>query len=458
MKMDQRLVEIRDSFSAFSLSPSEARYLKMLCSSIKTDVIRDLPVEIVGLISLHLDDVDLANCLRVSKAWRGKLLSDHVIRMYGRAGWPNLCICSTIETPSSFIEALIRVGWFRRRCRYMQESSSLGDPRKLSISELPLDTEYHPSAEDVPSIYLEHSQKKPSGPPFFYSHGKAAWCPESQFVCVDDLRLRTRKVFTPPSGILHGQRLALEAFGSKLAVATIGRLIIAWNHITNKSQEKQLPYLSYLCQTHDDQVGVILRNGNILVWTLNNNKLTRIDTSPSIWHSALDVIRADQLRIPTHLFEVAFNLFFDRQSANTCYIATARRYAEGQQDVFDMEVHEFSMTRCVNSWKSCEPLPRASMPLTVTTRITNYEIERSCILFHTPGLIQVFDLNRRQWRQKWLEKPSTSIKDYCMERSDLYFSYTYDEQEGRKVYSYIEDSPAWRKDNLIRYYKPRPID
>ncbi|KAI0156489.1 hypothetical protein GGR57DRAFT_83203 [Xylariaceae sp. FL1272] len=451
-KMDQRLVEIRDFFSALSLSPNEARYLKMLCSSIKTDIINDLPVEIVALISLHLDISDLANCLQVCKAWRSKLLSDHVIQVYGRARWPNLR--SNAETPSSFIEALVKLGWFRRRCLYVEHMISFQetDPSLLSLAELPLDAEYHVDTERVPPV----DEYGPCEGTIMYSHGKVAWTEDSSnYVCVDDLRLRTRKVFTVPSGILHGT-LTLEAFGSKLAVATIGRLIIAWNHTNNTFQEKHLPCLSEHCTTHDDKVGLLLHDGDIFVWNLLDHKLTRIDTSPAIRDFAMK-LQSSHSPTGADLYSLrgTINMFSDSQRANSLYLAATRTYTKGKLEMVDMQVLEVDMIQgVVNSWSISEPLPTdyASDIL-----IRNYEIERNCIIFVTDDTfqpVQVFDRYERRWCSG-----SLSCQDYLLsyprldsEWFDLDFHIFASTRN--PVFEYIKDSSFWRRDNLTRY---RPL-
>jgi hypothetical protein len=224
-----RFAELRQLVSIIAPTREEARYLKVLLSAVHTDLIGELPVELVVIIAVQLKLDDFAACLRVSKVWREKFLSDSVMTAFGIRSCPALI--DSVATRQDFQRTFSKLGWasysFGRHC-YRLSSELVQYDRRANIQ---LDQEFHSRADRIPAVYLRHPLDVLHEPvhlppsPKFYSSGKAAWHLCDHVVVVDDLRSKKRKVFTPPSGMMHGLTLKLQALGSRLVIGTIDRLL-----------------------------------------------------------------------------------------------------------------------------------------------------------------------------------------------------------------------------------------
>lgn len=216
-----------------ALTRAEIRYLRLFLPAYSPDFIAELPLEIVILIVAELSLKDFARCFRVSKAWREKLLSYPVMVASAKQRWPALN-CGTIDA-SRFIKVLSRVGYMlyfyaARSPRFACECDRVPyDGRQTAhITQYQLDPAFHDRPDSLPADYTRHhTTNNLVTSPLLYSSGKAAWHLCSCVVVVDDVKAKTRKVLTPPSGIMYGSTLKLQALGSRLVVASTYRMMYA---------------------------------------------------------------------------------------------------------------------------------------------------------------------------------------------------------------------------------------
>jgi hypothetical protein len=241
MSQNTRLVELRQLTSADVLTREEIRYLKVRLSDVHTDLIGELPVELVTLIAVQLDRGDLARCLRVSKIWRQTFLSDSVMTAFAKRHWP--AMVNGVVAQDGFLNSLSRLGRasYNFDLRHFDHTHpDFEFVRWDSKAHFKLDPEFHSRTDSIPDAYTRFNidpDIDPSAfPPFtLYSHGKVARHLFDCIVVIDNLRLKTRKIFTPPSGIMHGLKLRLEALGSRLVVGTIDRMLYVRPILLSKS-------------------------------------------------------------------------------------------------------------------------------------------------------------------------------------------------------------------------------
>ncbi|KAJ8126046.1 hypothetical protein O1611_g7593 [Lasiodiplodia mahajangana] len=381
-----RQVILRDG----GLTRAEARYVGFLLSDLRTDLVGESPLEIVMMIALHLPLRQLALCLRVSKVWRQRFLSGPVIAAYARHNWP--AMVDGVVNPQDFLATLSKFG---RACQYMLPRYDEGNSEIIpwfSQTHYQLDPIFHARADDLPSDYTQSSERRRAlrtCPSAIYFSGKVAWCLYNPFVVVDDLRSKTRKVFTLPSGVRHGLGLALQAVGSRLVVATLDRLVIAWDHVDNHTYEKSLPSQILCCATENNRVAFVTYSGDAMVWTPGHAMLQLNPSFPSILKAGNGSSEAQSAG--PYLYP-----FFDARNGEIIYLASAYCFLDtNSKAMVRITIHEVSMLSCVASW-SCEyeepatawndqrklriqshpsgpePEPRILM--------TDYELDRSCIL------------------------------------------------------------------------------
>jgi hypothetical protein len=194
--------------------------LKILVSAStkKTDIVAELPVEIVNHIIKFLGITDFASCLVVSKPWREKLLSHHVVQDLARIHFPSLQCSNDSDHVSrkSLLEALAKTD--RRLSNNFQ--AVMARPFYLEMEEF-FTTE---DRYRMPNFDL--GQENRPGDEALYDCGRIAWRPrEGTSLVVDCLRTQTRKIFFVPSGAMAGRRVRLQALGDRLLVGTIDRLL-----------------------------------------------------------------------------------------------------------------------------------------------------------------------------------------------------------------------------------------
>ncbi|KAI1427513.1 hypothetical protein F5Y12DRAFT_736992 [Xylaria sp. FL1777] len=374
------------------LSREEIRYLKHLISN-STDLIGELPLEIVVLVALELEAEEFLNCLHVSKVWRERFLSDPIRAAYAKSHWPALI--DVAVNRSSFLRALSKIA--RQQCVNGPRPYKFvaWDKKAHSVElssrcdRIQLDPIFHNLSSNVPDAYTQYDMDEMDGmdepyrkiPTALYSSGKVAWHLCSCVIVIDDLTLKTRKILTPPSGIMYGSLLKLQALGSRLVVGSIDRLLIAWDHVNNQAYEKLLPSRILRCTTQDDRVAIILHGGDIVIWTLGREVL-QLDISPLALEAPLDSPQAET-------WATSLYVFFDARDRNILYLVSGFYFrGVNSTDMVRVTVHEFTVTGHVASWSSefrdrtaqwaCEVEP--------CIVISEYEAERSCIIFRRHGM------------------------------------------------------------------------
>ncbi|KAI8623556.1 hypothetical protein F5Y19DRAFT_458271 [Xylariaceae sp. FL1651] len=378
MTRDAQFAQLREVVSGDLTTRAEVRYLKILLSRFNTDLIGELPTEIVTLIALCLEPRHIALCLRVSRTWRYKFLSDAVTTTYAKYCWPNL-IVSPI-TQYIFLANLSRVGWAFRNFDESQAEGCVGPIERVrwdGDTHFKLDPEYHGHANEIPDIHtlVYGATNNTIKPTAIYSHGKVAWHGHHHFIVVDNLRAKTRKIFAAPSGIMPGIFLRLEALGSKLVIGTVERLLIAWDHINNQVLEKKLPCTALRCSTQDDKVGVVLYNGNIVVWTWGGI-MTEIHTSPLVLGLSLQPPEA-------RMWADCLNVVFDPRNSETIYLASGYLSHRQSHRKVKLAVYQFISANYVDSWgfEFLDPVHGIPTHKQLPIYILDYEAERGCIAF-----------------------------------------------------------------------------
>ncbi|KAJ2998664.1 hypothetical protein NUW58_g248 [Xylaria curta] len=337
MSHSSRFIELRQL--VFGLTPEETRYLGFLISDFHTDIIGELPLELLVLIVPQLELEDFARCLRVSKIWRRRFLSESVTLAYARCRWPAM-------DRYDFLATLSRFGWASYSFRQPLQDVDLELVSWDSKAHYKLDPAYHTGANDLPYDYTQYSMNPYTWDSFskFYDSGKVAWHPCRCVVVVDDLRSKTRKVFTPPSGMMHGSVLELQSLGPRLVIGTIDRLLIAWDHVGNQAYEKLLPCRSLRCTTQGDRVAAVLYGGDVVVWS-PGHALIRLDTSrlkPNV-----DISPSE-----ARTWEACLDVFFDPRDSKSLYLASGHFLATDSGRMVHVTVHQFSGERHVASWSS----------------------------------------------------------------------------------------------------------
>ncbi|KAI0865355.1 hypothetical protein F4860DRAFT_509894 [Xylaria cubensis] len=393
MSRSPRYSELRQLvFDDNGLTLEEARYLKFLLYDIHTDLISDLPLELIILVALELELHDFHHCLHVSKAWRRRFLSDSVMLAYANRRWPALIDGVMIQ--SRFLEVLMKLrvtppdtyGCYRKQWRVAEEV------RFDNKTHFTLDPVFHSQLSNVPDVYTRYSiepdgTEEPDGiekPTPFYAYGKVAWHIPGCAIIIDDLRSKTRKVFTPPSGTMRGSSLELRSLGSRLAIGTIDRLLIAFDHVDNRAYEKSLPSRVLQCATQDSRVAIVLYGGDVITWT-PNHAATHLDISRLILGLGMN---------PRHTksWKKHLNVFFDPRNSKTLYLASSYRFET--KNLVRVTVHEFSGSVHIASWSFDNRYPYNKV-----SSSADYEIDYGCILFYQSGNdpFAVFDKIKRKF-------------------------------------------------------------
>ncbi|KAI2625471.1 hypothetical protein GGS21DRAFT_530971 [Xylaria nigripes] len=375
------LAELRQLvFGDNPLTREEHRYMKTLLSCVHVDLIGELPLELVAFVAMHLELKDFVCCLRVSKTWRKLFLSDPVMTPYARQMWPALTNGEVNQC--NFLATLSKVGWASYCFRGHAKQSHSEIVRWDARSHYKLDSEFHSRNDNLPHDYTEYYGPRPSP---VYAFGKVAWSPYSYFMVVDDLRLKTRKVFTPPSGTMRGSSLELQALGSRLVVGTIDRLLIAWDHVENRPYERLLPCRSLRCTTHDDKVAIVLFGGDVVMWT-PGREILQLNTSHLISKESIDFFA-------TRTWKSCMNVFFDSCNNETLYLASGYFSSNPLNNMVHLTVHEILATGDIASFSAVyqhpdktynRPLNSAGLAsqLIVTSK---YEFDHNCIFFGQRG-------------------------------------------------------------------------
>ncbi|KAI0809727.1 hypothetical protein GGR55DRAFT_164123 [Xylaria sp. FL0064] len=410
MNPSARFSQLRDFVLRQGLSREEIRYLSILLSNTRPDIIGELPLEIIVLVTLQLSPREFARCLGVSKTWRERFLSQAVMAAYTKRYWP--AMINGAVNRRNFLEALSKLGWGVRSVAHFGLTPD-ADHESVAwdqTSHYQLDPIFHNQLGNLPEAYTQYriqpwrqqpytSLNDPTPPTAVYAFGKVACHLCGCVVVVDDLTSKTRKVLTPPRGMMNGSALKLHALGSRLVVASIDRLLVAWDHVSNQVYETSLPSRVLRCTTQDDRVAIILYGGDILIWT-PGHKVLQLDSTPltlglnppaaKTWKAYLEV-------------------FFDIRDRNTIFLASRFSFREASNYIDRVIVHVFSMTDNTvvthAQDKKRLPSPYIGGPGDDATnrriRIEGYEFDRSCIFFSSSyvrgGLLAVFDKLERKF-------------------------------------------------------------
>ncbi|TRX94709.1 hypothetical protein FHL15_004481 [Xylaria flabelliformis] len=373
------------------LTPEEARYVKFLLYDMHTDLISELPLELIVLVALELELHEFQHCLSVSKAWRRRFLSDSVILAYANRRWP--AIIDGVMTQSRFLEILteLRVtpsgslenGMIYRNSRQWLVAEEVRFDNKTHFT---LDPVFHSQLSNVPDVYTRYSMD-PDGieklTPF-YASGKVAWHIPGRAILIDDLRSKTRKVFTPPSGTMRGSSLELRSLGSRLAIGTINRLLIAFDHVDNRSYEKSLSGRVLQCATQNSRVAIVLYGGDVITWT-PNHAATHLDLSRLILGLAMNPRETESWK--KHL-----NVSFDPRNSKILYLTSSYHFET--KCLVRVTVHEFQGSVHIASWSFDYGPVSNEVSLS-----SDYEIDYGCILFYLDGQppFAVFDKIKRKF-------------------------------------------------------------
>ncbi|OTA91744.1 hypothetical protein M434DRAFT_32496 [Hypoxylon sp. CO27-5] len=340
-----RLLQLRRFVTDSSLTSEERRYMKILLSQNPTNTVCDFPIELVRQIAELLDLHHFAACLAVSRRWRDKFLSAPVIDaiLDKFCSWPKQ-VASPIQIDSDErLRALHQIGRARWQCF---QSSLEKDFCWTHESYFKLDPDYHGNHEDTSSIYARFSHHDHDAELFMvhfwnriYCGGKIAWLVKPHVVVVDNLWSRTRKILDMPNGPLIGPRLHLLAFGNRLVVCTIDRLLVVWDHVTNTRLEKKLPGSIKHASTEGARVALILFTDDVLLWDFGG-KLSTLMTAPLMTDNEFFKLGIPELQT-----------IFHTGCSRTLFLASCYPYCVNSKVVFKHRIHEFKDSNHVGTFE-----------------------------------------------------------------------------------------------------------
>ncbi|KAI0508298.1 hypothetical protein F5B22DRAFT_425358 [Xylaria bambusicola] len=375
MKHNPRYAFIRQFVSGHgALTREEIRYLRLLLPSYHPDFVVELPLEIVILIALQLTRRDFARCLSVSKAWRERFLSDPVMAAYTIRRWPAFIDGAMNQT--RFLQILSRLD---HKLIWASIMGNIAPETELVTWDVTagyqLDSRFHHPLDNPPTPYTQFRMGEDhQALTALYCSGKVACHLCGCIVVIDDLKSKTRKVLAPPSGIIHGLSMKLQALGSKLVVASMDRTIIAWDHVENKAYEKSLPCQSLKCATCDDRVAIILYGGNVVLWT-PGHAIVQLDVSPVIHEPSIPLSKVKPR-------ETLQGVFFNVHDKRTLYLASASVFGDELNARLHVTVQEFSSASHIGTYSSeladYEGPGAWNQP---TLELLEYEFDLSFIIF-----------------------------------------------------------------------------
>ncbi|KAF2968032.1 hypothetical protein GQX73_g5546 [Xylaria multiplex] len=357
------------------------------------------------MIALYLEFAEFGRCLRVSRLWRRKLLSRPVMVAYARRHWPAL-IKDNVTNTWVFSSVLKKVA-LANRFGY-DHNLPREEVAYIGIDEHVFDPILHPRNRNIPQAYLDYDQEDIEAEELpLYGFGKVAFHLCAGVVVIDDLFSKSRKVY--PTEV---EPLELQAIGSKLLVAKVDNLVIAWDHVNDFVSAKRIPFPSTYLTTRDDKVGIVLSSGRVIIWTPED--------SSAIEHEKLVSILEPTLHQPDReTWEECLRIFFDPRKANTFFLASGYFMSTGQDEnrTVRLKVYEFSQGRSVEKWFYDSPDPSPSPPGATEPpiEILEYEFDYGAIFFSRlepgddHGHLAVFDkIERRFVLEPWHLAPYTS--------------------------------------------------
>lgn len=225
-----RFTQLRQFISDSSFSREEVRYLRILLSKNRLDIINELPIELVVQIAESLDLSDFAVCTAVSRQRREVFHSSPIISHFVNRFCPSLAHRSRgiQASQEEGLEVLLKIGRARHGVNVYVSKAFLWKYESI----FQLDPEYHINHQDVTATYAQYNvdgdDPNPDGVSSLgalYSTGKIAWRPKRHIVVVDSFWSRTRKIFSAPAGPLVAPELRLLAMGNHLIVGAMDRLL-----------------------------------------------------------------------------------------------------------------------------------------------------------------------------------------------------------------------------------------
>ncbi|KAI1206220.1 uncharacterized protein F4807DRAFT_241622 [Annulohypoxylon truncatum] len=342
-----RLAQLRQFVMDGSLTNEEHRYVKILLSRVNIDIISELPIELVAQIADFLGLRDFVTCLAVSRRWRGKFLS--IINAVTDELCPSLRHISmgTPLDPNECLKTLHRIG---RLHRHFFESSLEKSFSWQNESYFKLDPEYHGRHKDMSAAYAQFDCQpdlEPDSSAYenaLYSHGRIAWQPWPRIIVVDNLWSRTRKVFTSPKGPLVHPECKLQALGDRLVIASMDRLLTAWDHIANICLEKKLPGSIRYVATRGSEVAIILFSGDVFLWEFGG-KFSTLATTPLInYHGFTNELTKD--------WKQNLCVIFHPTCTRKLFLASGYTDSSGSKLTLKRMVYEFDDTSHTETFES----------------------------------------------------------------------------------------------------------
>lgn len=270
------------------LSINELRLIKDLLSSVTLhkDIVPNLPVELVILVTNHLGEEDIPVCLGVSRRWRATFMNERVLFYLADRWFPHLTWdiqASSLQDEASRAQlGLDFLHSLRKRLRLTRRLDPLLRP-KIENHYL-WDTELNFRLEG--QAYSQFpAPNLPVTSHALYAHGRVAWQRETHTLVVDNLASRIRKILTFPGGKLLGPEMDVVALGDKLAVAYMDRHLLAWDIESTQFERITLPAVPWRCTTAGHQVTVTIGK-EIYIWTFGARLLSLdfqgLDSPPMI--------------------------------------------------------------------------------------------------------------------------------------------------------------------------------
>lgn len=438
-----RLLQLRRVVTDPSLTSEERRYMKILLSQPLTDIVCDLPIELIRQIAELLDLHHFAACLAVSRRWRDKFLSAPVIDAILDKFCSSLGrVASPIQINSDErLRALHKIGRARRKCF---QSSLKKEFCWESEPYFKLDPDYHGNYEDTSSIYAQFDRHSHNPELLWvsclsskYYGGKIAWHAKPHVVIVDNLWSRTRKIFNVPNGPLIAPELQLLAFGSRLVVCAIDRLLVAWDHVTNVRLEKKLPGSVKHASTEGAKVALILFTGEVLLWDFGGKLSTLTTVALTNYRSSDSDLCA--------IFRPGYS--------RTLFLASCYSYHVNSEVVFKHTIHEFKDSNHIGTFEfEISPAIYGEADPAVRSLVTIQKMLPSCrdsigfsglYVLECPETLDVlsestfveFDMNDRKFSTRTESDHDIPGWRGRLEDADLDFLVRFHEDQSFTVYS-----------------------
>ncbi|KAI1364519.1 hypothetical protein F5Y08DRAFT_353564 [Xylaria arbuscula] len=275
--------------------------------------------------------------------------------------------------------------------------------------------------------YLHHLSVS-SGFLFEYCSGKVAWHqPGSGYIIVDNLRLRTRKVLSLPTETetTSESPLRLLALGSRLVVASVGRVIIAWDHIDNQTHQQLqlLPSEPFKCATHKNNVAINFQGGAVIIWSPGQPAVHILSQTPHPRVFSMNPLVGKSYQ----------GVFFNTHEEKTFYVISVDFVGKDDDLMVHITADEYSGTSYKATYKFERPAPH-NLVTPINDRnmeglgVFEYDFDFCQVRFCSAEHNIVFDKLERQFAYyKSHEKLHSSIPQplwqslYAFEYPDLDF-------------------------------------